>query len=55
MDESNKTFGEPCRYDLLRLDDLAIRDQTFGKADYYSRRVSRVEDAATMQASTSDQ
>ena len=54
-DESNKALGEPCRYDPLRLDDIAIRRETFGKVDYYSRRVSREENAGNMQACPPDQ
>jgi hypothetical protein len=54
-DESNKALGEPYRYDPLRLDDIAIRRETFGKVDYYSRRVSREENAGNTQACSPDQ
>ena len=54
-DKSNKTLGEPYRYKLLRLDDLAIRAETFDKVDYYSRRVSRAENSGDTSASTPDQ
>ncbi|KAN0123779.1 hypothetical protein V8E52_002269 [Russula decolorans] len=50
-DESNKTLGEPCRYDPLSSDSFAIRRETFGKVDYYSRRVSREEIVNTQAAS----
>lgn len=54
-DESNKVLGGPCCYDPLRLDDFSIRRETFGKVDYYSRRVSREENAGNTQASSPDQ
>jgi len=53
--ESNKALGEPCRYDPMRLDDIAIHCENFGKVDYYSRRVLREENAGNTQASTPDQ
>ena len=54
-DESNKTPGEPCRYDPLRLDDIAIRRENFGEVDHYSRRVSRKENVDNIQASSPDE
>ena len=53
-DESNRTLGtlgEPGRYDPLSSDSFAIRRETFGKVDYYSRRVSREEIVNTQAAS----
>ena len=54
-DESNKALGEPCRYDPLRFEDFAIRRETFGKVDYYSRCVSREENASNMQAGSPEE
>jgi hypothetical protein len=54
-DESNKSLGEPYRYDPLRPGDFAIRRETFGKVDYYSRRVSREENDRNTQATSPDQ
>ena len=54
-DEPNKALGVPYSYNPLRLDDIAIRCETFGKVDYYSRRVSREENAGNTQASSPDQ
>lgn len=54
-DESNKALGEPYSYGLLCLDDIAIHRETFGKVDYYSRRVSREENAGNTQALSPDQ
>ena len=50
-DESNRTLGEPGRYDPLSSDNFAIRRETFGKVDYYSRRVAREETTNTGAAS----
>ncbi len=54
-DESNRTLGEPYRYDLLSSDSFAIRRETFGKVDYYSRRVSREENVGNTQAASPDE
>ena len=54
-DESNQTLGEPCYYDPLRLDDIAISRERFGQVDYYSRRVLREENAGNTQASSPEQ
>ena len=50
-DESNKILGEPGRYDTLSSDSFVIWRETFGKVDYYSRRVSREESPNTEAAS----
>jgi hypothetical protein len=54
-DESNKALGEPYRYNPLLPGDFAISRETFGKIDYYSRRVSREENDGNTQASSPDQ
>ena len=54
-DESNKTLGEPCHYDRLSSDSFAIRRETFGKVDYYSRRVLREETVGNTQAASPDE
>jgi len=54
-DESNKTLGEPCRYGPLSSDSFAVRRETFGKVDYYSRRVSREETVGNTQAASPDE
>jgi len=50
-DESNKSRGEPCRFDTLSSDSFDIRRETFGKVDHYSCRVSREEIVNTQAAS----
>ena len=54
-DEINKALGEPYPYDPLSLDNITIRRETFGKVDYYSRRVLREENAGNTQVSSPDQ
>jgi hypothetical protein len=54
-DKLNKSLGEPCRYDPLSSDSFAIRRETFGKVDYYSRRVSREETVGNTLAASPDE
>ena len=44
-DASNRTLGTPNRYDSLNLGEITIRRENFGKLEYYSRHVSREENA----------
>jgi len=50
-DVLNRKLGKPGRYDPLSSGSFSIRRETFGKVDYYSRRVAREETANTQAAS----
>ena len=54
-DESNRTLGIPDRYELLDSGNITIRPEHFGKLEYYSRQVSREENANNMLAMSSEQ
>ena len=52
-DRSNRRLAEPQPYDPLTLASIVRED--FGQADYYSRHVSREENAGNIQAATHEQ
>jgi hypothetical protein len=54
-DESNRKLGEPERYNPLTFTGTRIDRETFDQVDYYSRRVSREENAGNIQASSPEQ
>jgi hypothetical protein len=54
-DESNKTLGIPDRYDVLNFGNITFRRETFGKVEYYSRHVSREENANNTLAASPEQ
>jgi hypothetical protein len=54
-DESNKALGGPGFYDPLSSESFAVRRETCGKVDYYSRRVSREETVGNTQAASPDE
>jgi hypothetical protein len=54
-DESNRRLGEPYRYDALTFNGTRIDRETFGQVDYYSRGVSREENAGNTLAMSPEQ
>ncbi len=54
-DESNRLLGEPPHYDPLTSGNFTIRREAFGKVDYYSRHVSREENANNALAASPDE
>ena len=44
-DASNRTLGTPNCYDSVNFGEIPIRHENFGKLEYYSRHVSREENA----------
>ena len=52
-DQSNRTLAEPDPYDPLTL--ASITRENFGQVDYYSRQVSREENAGNIQVATHEQ
>ena len=54
-DQSNRTLGVPDHYQPLTFDNLTIRHETFGPRDYYSRLVSKEENAYNLQAASPDE
>ena len=51
-DQSNRRLVEPEAYDPLTLASHGIIRQDFGEVDYYSRNVSREENAGNIQAAS---
>ena len=51
----NRRLGAPAPYESIILGNFAIRPEAFGKVEYYSRRVSREENAGNTQAWSPEQ